>query len=56
MDSMITEAILMRLMKENIPCLPIHDSYIVGAQYRDVLEQAMIVEYEKVMGFEPVVK
>jgi len=56
MDSMITEAILMRLMKENIPCLPIHDSYIVEAQYKDVLEEAMIQEYEKVMGFEPIIK
>jgi len=54
-DSRITEAILMRLMKRNIPCLPIHDSYIVDAQYKTALTQAMIEEYEKNMGFEPII-
>jgi hypothetical protein len=54
-DSKITEAILMRLMKQNIPCLPVHDSYIVETRYRGALEQAMIEEYEEIMGFEPVI-
>jgi hypothetical protein len=54
-DSKITEDILMRLMKDGIPCLPIHDSYIVEAQYRDILEQTMIEVYEKRMGFKPVI-
>ena len=54
-DSKITEAIIMRLMKDNIPCLPVHDSYIVEAQYKAVLEQVMIEEYEKIMGFEPII-
>ena len=54
-DSKITEAILMRLMKQNIPCLPVHDSYIVETRYGGALEQAMIEEYEKIMGFEPVI-
>jgi len=54
-DSRITEAILMRLMKHNIPCLPVHDSYIVETRYRGALEQAMVEEYEKIMGFEPII-
>ena len=54
-DSKITEAILMRLMHENTPCLPVHDSYIVETRYREALEQAMIEEYEKIMGFEPII-
>ena len=54
-DSKITEVILMRLLKQNIPCLPVHDSYIVETRYKDALEQAMVEEYEKIMGFEPVI-
>lgn len=55
-DSQITEAILMRMTRQAIPCLPVHDSYIVSVRHREVLYQAMIEEYEKVMGFTPVVK
>jgi len=54
-DSKITESILLRLIKQNIPCLPVHDSYIVETRYRGALEQAMIEEYEEIMGFEPVI-
>lgn len=56
LDSRITEAILMRLMEDDIPCLPIHDSYIVQAQHEGILNQVMVEEYEKVMGFQPVVE
>jgi hypothetical protein len=52
-DSRITEAILTRLMEGNIPCLPVHDSYIVEIQHKDTLYQVMMEEYEKVMGFLP---
>jgi hypothetical protein len=52
-DSHITEAILTRLMEENIPCLPVHDSYIVEVQHKDKLYQFMMEEYEKIMGFQP---
>ena len=55
MDSQITEAILVRLMEQNIPCLPIHDSYIVQHLHKDALINAMLEEYEKKMGFEPVI-
>ena len=55
MDSQITEAILVRLMEQNIPCLPVHDSYIVQHLHKDALINAMLEEYEKKMGFEPVI-
>jgi hypothetical protein len=42
-------------MEENIPCLPVHDSYIVEVQYKDTLYQVMMEEYEKIMGYEPVI-
>lgn len=55
MDSIITEAVLIDLMKEGIACLPVHDSYIVEEAYKDILMGKMTEEYEKVMGFQPVI-
>ena len=54
-DSIITEAILIELMKEGIACLPVHDSYIVEERYEDVLMEKMSEAYEKLMGFQPVI-
>ena len=54
-DSKITEGILMEMTAQEIPCLPIHDSYIVPAQHEGQLQGAMACEYKKVMGFEPVI-
>lgn len=45
----------MRMTRENIPCLPVHDSFIVPAHHEGALRQAMIEEYEKIMGFKPVI-
>ena len=55
LDSTIMANILDRLTKQNIPALPVHDSVICPAQHEDFLRQIMIEEYQKVMGFEPVV-
>lgn len=52
-DSFIAEAILTRLTRDGIPCLPVHDSFIVEVQHKDTLYQVMIEEYEKKMGFQP---
>ena len=52
-DSHIAAAILNRLTRDGIPCLPVHDSFIVEADYEDTLHQVMIEEYEKIMGFQP---
>ena len=56
LDSRITEAILMRMTDMAIPCLPVHDSYIVPKQHEDRLRDVMVGEYKAALGFEPVIK
>ena len=56
LDSRITEAILMRMTDMGIPCLPVHDSYIVPRQFEDRLRDVMAGEYRALLGFEPVIK
>ena len=58
-DSIIMENILMRLLnkKDKKVCgLCIHDSVIVEKDHQEFLYQAMIEEYEKEMGYTPVLK
>jgi hypothetical protein len=55
LDSTIMANILDRMTKQGIPALPVHDSVICPAQHEDFLRQVMIEEYQKVMGFEPVI-
>lgn len=55
-DSLITDGILTRLMGEGIPCLPVHDSYIVEAQHEEALHQVMTGEYQRVMNYQPVIE
>jgi hypothetical protein len=52
-DSHIMNSILMSLMDKKILGLSLYDSVIVAEQHEDVLREAMIGEYEKVMGFKP---
>ena len=40
-DSVVAEAVIMNMMKDDIVVLPIHDSFIVRAGYRQHLEQVM---------------
>lgn len=54
-DSMVAEGVLNQLTDEGIPCLPIHDSFIVPIQHEDMLWQAMMDEYQKVMEFSPII-
>jgi hypothetical protein len=54
-DSEIMNNILMRLMDEGIPGLSVHDSVVVPEKHADTLYQIMEEEYEKVMGFKPVI-
>jgi len=54
-DSHIMNAILMRLMDKGILGLNVYDSVIVAKQHEDELVKAMTEEYEKVMGFKPVI-
>jgi len=52
-DSRIADAILTNMIAENIPALPVHDSFVVPQQYEEKLKQQMVDEYEKILGFEP---
>ena len=53
-DSTIMASILDRMTRKGIPALPVHDSVICPARHKDFLRQIMVEEYEKVMGFKPV--
>jgi len=55
LDSRITEAILIKMTDKGIPCLPVHDSYIVPRQFEKELREAMVDEYQAVLKFEPVI-
>ncbi|MEW5993448.1 MAG: hypothetical protein AB1744_03535, partial [Candidatus Zixiibacteriota bacterium] len=50
LDSMVTERILTRFLKQGIPALSIHDSYIVPAGNEPFLRLAMCEAFEEVMG------
>ena len=52
-DSDIAENIMLRLLDQDIPCLPIHDSFIVAQKHKQALRQAMIEEAKAITGFEP---
>ena len=53
-DSEIMNNILMRLMDKGILGLSVYDSVIVAERYADIVREIMVVEYEKVMKFKPV--
>lgn len=50
-DSEIAERILLHYATRNIPCLPIHDSFIVHHDLQDELKELMLSEYQKEFGF-----
>lgn len=54
-DSEIMIGILKRLTAMKIPSLPVHDSLVVPAQHEATTKQIMIEQYEKELGFEPVI-
>ena len=53
-DSQIASDILMHFTKKKIPCLCMHDSFIVQKPYEAELRQVMIEKYKKYFGYEPV--
>jgi hypothetical protein len=55
-DSMIAMRIIDHFTKKDIPCLCVHDSFIVPKRYKDELEGVMKEEYRTEMGFDCVVK
>lgn len=54
-DSRIMNNILMKLIDQSILGLSVYDSIIVAEQHQDYLYQLMMDEYEKEMGFKPMV-
>jgi len=46
---------LMAMTERQIPCLPVHDSFIVPARHEDRLREAMMRSYTELMGFKPLV-
>ena len=55
LDSRIMAKILARMTKRSIPALPVHDSIICPARYEGFLHQIMMDEYEKEIGFKPII-
>ena len=54
-DSRIMNNILMKLIDRGILGLSVYDSIVVAEQHQDFLNQLMMDEYEKEMGFKPIV-
>lgn len=55
-DSDIAEKVLLHFAKRNIPCLPIHDSFIIHHALRDELQEVMEREYRLVFESEAKIK
>ncbi len=52
-DADIAERVLLYFAERNIPCLPIHDSFIVHHDLQDELKDRMLLEYREELGFDP---
>lgn len=55
-DSEIAEDVLKYFTNREIPCLCVHDSFLVPVQYKDELKQIMNDVYKKHIGFEAKLK
>jgi hypothetical protein len=56
LDGQITDLILKTLTREEIPVLPVHDSFIVRERDKDRLIEVMKSSYYRVMGYEPIIE
>ena len=56
-DSLVMDEVLMRMVSEKIPALPVHDSVICPAEHEATLREVMTQSYEKIIGkgFLPVI-
>jgi hypothetical protein len=52
-DSRIAEKVMLKLLKQNIVCLPIHDSFIVQARFEKQLIEAMNKAFKEVLKDKP---
>lgn len=55
-DAQIAERVLLHFAKMQVPCLCVHDSFIVMFHYQDELRKAMTVAFNEVVGVEPKMK
>jgi hypothetical protein len=56
LDSKIALRVLYQFAKAGVPCLPLHDSFIVPASQAEELKRVMVSCYVRELGFAPVVK
>lgn len=54
-DSEVARGILMDLAAMNIPCLPVHDSFIVQTRHEALLKKLMVQHYNARLGNNPVI-
>ena len=52
MDSDLAEAVMLRFARMGYGCLPVHDSFIVHHDMRDVLEESMKAVFKDMFGVE----
>lgn len=55
-DSDIAEKVLLHFSKRDIPCLPIHDSFIIHHALRDELQEVMEQEYRQIFELDAKIK
>lgn len=55
-DSDIAEQVMLHFAERDIPCLGVHDSFIVAERHSADLEATMRQAYRSRVGFEPVIK
>jgi len=51
-DSQIAESVMLRMLKDGIVCLPIHDSFLVPSGYHQVLSSVMKGAFREITGAE----
>ena len=58
LEGKIADEIITRLMAKGVPCLPVHDSFIVPVDFKDLLLEEMVYAYKRVVGqmWEPIIK
>lgn len=55
-DAWIAERVLKKMAEQGIPCLPIHDSFIVGRKYEAELHEAMDSAFYEIFLVKPLIK
>ncbi len=54
-DSDIAEEVMLHFAQRDIPCLGIHDSFLVASRYAGELRDVMLAAYRRQIGFEAIV-